>query len=56
MMIIARKLFKDTSDLPTIPAIVSKVVSLLDNQDTAPDEVADLILSDQVLAAKVIIK
>ena len=54
MMIIARKLFKDTSDLPTIPAIVSKVVSLLDNQDTAPDEVADLILSDQVLAAKVI--
>jgi putative nucleotidyltransferase with HDIG domain len=54
MMINARKLFKDISDLPTIPAIVSKVVTLLDNQDGNPDEIADLILSDQVLAARVI--
>lgn len=54
MMINARKLFKDISDLPTIPAIVSKVVSLLDNQEGNPDEIADLILSDQVLAARVI--
>ncbi len=54
MMINARKLFKDISDLPTIPAIVSKVVSMLDNQDANPDEIADLILSDQVLAARVI--
>jgi len=54
MMIKARKLFKDVSDLPTIPAIVSKVVSLLDSQDGNPDEIADLILSDQVLAARVI--
>jgi putative nucleotidyltransferase with HDIG domain len=54
MMIKARKLFKDVSDLPTIPAIVSKVVSLLDNQEGNPDEIADLILSDQVLAARVI--
>ena len=54
MMIKARKLFKDISDLPTIPAIVSKVVSLLDNQDSPPDDIADLILSDQVLAARVI--
>ena len=54
MMIAARKLFKDISDLPTIPAIVSRVVSMLDNQDASPDEVADLILSDQVLAARVI--
>lgn len=54
MMINARKLFKDISDLPTIPAIVSKVVSLLDNRDADPDEIADLILSDQVLAARVI--
>lgn len=54
MMIAARKLFKDISDLPTIPAIVSRVVSMLDTQEASPDEVADLILSDQVLAARVI--
>lgn len=54
MILAARKLFKDISDLPTIPAIVSKVVSLLDNQEADPDEIADLILSDQVLAARVI--
>lgn len=54
MMITARRLFKDISDLPTIPAIVSKVVSLLDNHEASPDDIADLILSDQVLAARVI--
>ena len=54
MMIKARRLFKDVTDLPTIPAIVSKVVSLLDDHDATPDEIADLILSDQVLAARVI--
>lgn len=54
MMINARRLFKEISDLPTIPAIVSKVVSLLDNNEANPDEIADLILSDQVLAARVI--
>jgi putative nucleotidyltransferase with HDIG domain len=54
MMIEARRLFKDVSDLPTIPAIVSKVVAMLDDHDADPDTVADLILSDQVLAARVI--
>jgi putative nucleotidyltransferase with HDIG domain len=54
MMIKARKLFKDVSDLPTIPVIVSRVIRLLDNHDSSPDEIADLILSDQVLAARVI--
>lgn len=54
MMIKARRLFKDTSDLPTLPAIVSKVVSMLDDPDATPEAIADLILSDQVLAAKVI--
>lgn len=54
MMINARRLFKDISDLPTIPAIVSKVVSMLDNHDADPDEIVDLILADQVLAARVI--
>jgi len=54
MMIKARKLFKDISDLPTIPAIVSRVVGMLDSQDSNPDDIADMILSDQVLAARVI--
>jgi len=54
MMIKARKLFKDVCDLPTIPVIVSRAIRLLDDQESNPDEIADLILSDQVLAAKVI--
>ena len=54
MMIAARRLFKDVSDLPTIPAVVSKVVSLLENKLADPDEIADLILSDLVLTARVI--
>ncbi len=54
MMINARKMFKDISDLPTIPAIVSSVIALLDNGEADPDDIADLILSDQVLAARVI--
>lgn len=54
MMIAARKLFKDISDLPTIPIVVSKVITLLDSQESEPDEIADMILSDVVLAARVI--
>jgi putative nucleotidyltransferase with HDIG domain len=54
MMIRARALFKDISDLPTIPAIVSKVIAMLDHQESQPDDIADLILSDQVLAARVL--
>jgi putative nucleotidyltransferase with HDIG domain len=54
MMINARRLFKDISDLPTIPAIVSRVLSRLDSPEVEPDEIGDLILSDQVLAARVI--
>jgi len=53
-MITARKLMRDVSDLPAIPGIVSQVISLLDNPDSSPDKIADLILSDQVLAARVI--
>ncbi len=54
MMLNARKLFKDISDLPTIPAVVSKVVAQLDRHESEPDQIADLILSDQVLAARVV--
>ena len=54
MMINARKLFNGVTDLPAIPVIVSKVIALLDKQDSDPNTIADLILSDQVLAARVI--
>ena len=54
MMIKARRLVKDVDDLPAIPAIVSKVVSMLDDVDADSDAIADLMLSDQVLAARVI--
>lgn len=54
MMIKARRLVKDVDDLPAIPAVVSKVVGMLDDVDANPDAIADLMLSDQVLAARVI--
>ena len=54
MMIKARRLIKDVDDLPAIPAVVSKVVSMLDDVDADSDAIADLMLSDQVLAARVI--
>lgn len=54
MMITARKMVKQVDDLPAIPAIVSKVVTLLDDPANEPDHIADLILSDQVLASRVI--
>lgn len=54
MMIKARRLVKDVDDLPAIPGIVSKVVSMLDDADADSDAIADLMLSDQVLAARVI--
>jgi putative nucleotidyltransferase with HDIG domain len=54
MMITARKLMRDVSDLPAVPGIVSQVITLLDDPDADPAKVADLILSEQVLAARVL--
>lgn len=54
MMVKARRLIKDVDDLPAIPAIVSEVVSMLDDVDADSEAIADLMLSDQVLAARVI--
>lgn len=54
MMITARKMVKQVDDLPAIPAIVANVTKLLNDPTTEPDVIADCILSDQVLAARVI--
>lgn len=50
----ARALIEGTTDLPTIPVVATKVLELLDKPDVELDEVADLILTDQVMAARVI--
>ena len=50
----AQALISTIVDLPTIPHVATKVIDLLDKPDVELDEVADLILTDQVLAARVI--
>ncbi len=50
----ARTLIDEITDLPTIPVVATRVIDLLDKPDVELDEVADMILTDQVLAARVI--
>jgi putative nucleotidyltransferase with HDIG domain len=50
----AAQLIAGSTDLPTIPIIATKVLELLQKPDVELDEVADLILTDQVMAARVI--
>jgi len=40
-------------DLPTIPVVATQVLSLLDNPDVSIEEIADLMLTDQVMTARV---
>jgi putative nucleotidyltransferase with HDIG domain len=40
-------------DLPTIPVVATKVLQLLDNPDVSVEEIADLMLTDQVMTARV---
>lgn len=54
MMVKARRLVRGTSELPAVPMVISKIVSLLDSQEGEPDEIADLMLSEPVLAARII--
>jgi len=50
----AQEMVEKITDLPTIPIVATKVLELLDKPDVELDEVADMILTDQVLAARVI--
>ncbi len=53
MLETARKLVNTIEDLPTIPAVATQVLQLLDNPDVDVDKVADLMLTDQVMTARV---
>lgn len=54
MMKKAQALVKETTSLPTIPIVATKVLELLDEPDVEMAEIAELILSDQVMTARVI--
>jgi putative nucleotidyltransferase with HDIG domain len=53
MLETARQMVAKIDDLPTIPVVATQVLQLLDNPDVNVDEVADLMLSDQVMTARV---
>jgi HD-like signal output (HDOD) protein len=50
----AQNLIKGVNELPTIPDIAAKVIGLLDNPEVELEELADMILTDQVMASRVI--
>ncbi len=49
----AEQMVEKVDDLPTIPAVATQVLQLLDQPDVQVEEVADLMLSDQVMTARV---
>ncbi|ABK98508.1 HDOD domain-containing protein [Pelobacter propionicus] len=49
----AEQLVAQIEDLPTIPAVANQVLLLLDQPDVEIEQVADLMLSDQVMTARV---
>lgn len=53
MMEKAQQLVDKIDDLPTIPVVATQVLQLLDQPDVRIEEVADLMLSDQVMTARV---
>lgn len=53
MMERAEILVGAVDDLPTIPVVATKVLQLLDDPDVSAEEIADLMLTDQVMTARV---
>jgi len=53
MMERAEILVGAVDDLPTIPVVATQVIQMLDNQDVSVEEIADLMLTDQVMTARV---
>ncbi len=50
----AKELIRGVNELPTIPDIATKVIGLLDQPEVELEELADMILTDQVMASRVI--
>jgi putative nucleotidyltransferase with HDIG domain len=50
----AESMIKQVVNLPTIPETMTRVTHLLDEPDVELDEVAEVILTDQVMASRVI--
>ena len=50
----ANLMLEKVEELPTIPAIATQVLSLLDQPDINIEEITDLMLSDQVMTARVL--
>lgn len=53
MMERAEILVGAVDDLPTIPIVATQVLQLLDDPDISVEEIADLMLTDQVMTARV---
>lgn len=53
MMERAEILVGAVDDLPTIPVVATQVIQMLDDPDVSVEEIADLMLSDQVMTARV---
>jgi putative nucleotidyltransferase with HDIG domain len=49
----ARQLVDNMDDLPTIPVVATQVLQLIEQPDVKIEEVADLMLTDQVMTARV---
>ncbi len=49
-----RRIIRDTTSLPTLPGVVSKLASLADSNKASAHEIARVVSSDQVLSAKVL--
>ena len=50
----AQQMVDQVDDMPTIPAVATQVLHLLDQPDTEMEEVANLMLSDPVMTARVL--
>ena len=53
MMEKARRLVENMGELPTIPIVATQVLQLIEQPDVRIEEVADLMLTDQVMTARV---
>jgi putative nucleotidyltransferase with HDIG domain len=49
-----RKVIRDTKTLPTLPGVISRLTAMAEQGTVSADEMARVVMTDQVLSAKVI--